>query len=191
MEFSYFYFLVDSNLLCYLVFFVGDSVNWLLYLVLTYFNAAIILFCVMMLYIKRYIFDEKSFYLISSFIELILLPWCTSLSYLSCEEIFSMIHSTLQLLIGYISVWMVGVLKWNNFLYVKEVWHSVYSIVPNLSLDSEISIKGENRPETDPKPDLDQKEKNSSQFKEVYVIFVMGYFVTFIVLGSILLLIHK
>ena len=191
MEFSYFYFLVDSNLLCYLVFFVGDSVNWLLCLILAYFNAAIILFCVMMLYIKRYIFDEKSFYLISSFIELILLPWCTSLSYLSREEIFSMIHSTLQLLIGYVYAWMVGVLKWNNILYVKEVWHSVYSIVPNLSLDSEISIKGENRPETGPKPDLDQKEKNSSQFKEVYVIFVMGYFVTFIVLGSICLLIHK
>ena len=196
MKCIYLYFSETSNSLCYLVFFIVDSVNSVLCLILAYFtvdylNAAIILFGLMMFYIKIYIFDEKVSYLISSFLKFVSFPWCASFSYLYSQGIFSMIYCTLELLTGYIYACMVGALKWNNILYVKEVWHSVYSIVPNLSLDSEISIKGENRPETGPKPDLDQKEKNSSQFKEVYVIFVMGYFVTFIVLGSILLLTHK
>jgi len=91
MEFLYFYFSFSLIFLCSLVFLVDNPVHSVLCLILAFLNAAIILlllevdflgiafmviyvgaiailflFCVMMLNIKRYIFDEKGSYLISS-----------------------------------------------------------------------------------------------------------------------------
>jgi Zn/Cd-binding protein ZinT len=86
---------------------------------------------------------------------------------------------------------MVGALEWSQNLYVKEVWHSVYSILSNLYLDSDISMAAENSPEKHTKPYLDQKEKDYSEWKEAYAIFLMGFSLTFIAVVLIIHFTHK
>ena len=164
MEFVYFYLTSTSNFMYYLVFFIGKSVNSdsVLCLILAFFNGAIIFFLS-----------------------------CVSFSYLSSERIFSNIYFILELLIVYIYPWMLGALKLNSILHVKEVWDSVYSIVSNLYIDSDISIAAENCPEKHTKPDSDQKEKASFNWKETCAIFVIGSGCAFVVIGLLVFFTQK
>ena len=184
MEFISFFYSISANCVSFLVFFTGEWFNSVLCLILAYLNDAIIVFCVMMFCIIRYIFDEKGSSFTSSFLEFFFFPWCASFS--SPEGLFSMLYFIIEFIIEYIYAWMVGALEWNKILYVKEIWHSVYS---NLYVDSDVSIAAENCPEKHTRPDLDQEKKSysESQWKEAYVIFAMSFSLTVI---AVVLFVH-
>jgi NADH:ubiquinone oxidoreductase subunit 3 (subunit A) len=52
------------------------------------------------------VFDLESIYFF---------PWCTSFSFLNYNGFFSMLDFIIELLIGYIYVWQVGGLEWNEY----------------------------------------------------------------------------
>jgi hypothetical protein len=81
---------------------------------------------------------------------------------------------------------MVGALKWNIISYVKEIRHSVYAIIPNPYIDSDISIAAENGPEKHKKPDLEQKEKDALEWEDARDFFILGVGFAFLALSVVL-----